>query len=185
MMELIASNDEYFFKERNRTLPIHQSICSIPNYPTKLRIFLTNASRFWQVKCFFNGRTICRSLRTTSKRDAINGAKLFYEREVLKIGADLLTTTTASKQCHSVDLVATMLIAKEQARARRKDIADFTVTVVSSRLRKYIIPFFKKIPIESVNLKHINAFHQHLLSLKLSSITIVAQKCYWNHDIWK
>ena len=97
MMELIASNDEYFFKERNRTLPIHQSICSIPKYPTKLRIFLTNASRFWQVKCIFNGRTICRSLRTTSKRDAINGAKLFYEREVLKIGADLVTITTASK----------------------------------------------------------------------------------------
>ena len=171
-MNFLASNDEQFFKERNRSLPIPQSICSIPNYPTKLRIFLTNASRFWQVKCFFEGKTICRSLRTTSKRDAIALAKQFYETEVLRIGIDWLTNDQRARKTHTIDLVGEMLIAKEQARANRQEIAQLNVKVTSALLRKHVIPYFKKVPIEKITSANINSFYNYLSNLHLSTISI-------------
>jgi len=171
-MNFLASNDEQFFKERNRSLPIPKSICSIPNYPAKLRIFLTNASRFWQVKCFFEGKTICRSLRTTSKRDAIALAKQFYETEVLRIGIDWLTNDQRARKTHTIDLVGEMLIAKEQARANRQEIAQLNVKVTSALLRKHVIPYFKKVPIEKITSANINSFYNYLSNLHLSTISI-------------
>ena len=40
-----AANDTNYLPPRHRTLPILASITHIANYPAKLRIFLTNASR--------------------------------------------------------------------------------------------------------------------------------------------
>jgi len=51
--EIPSANDPQFVQQRCRTLPITQTVSSIPGYPTKLKIFLTNASRYWQVRCFF------------------------------------------------------------------------------------------------------------------------------------
>jgi len=48
------------------------------HYPTKLRIFKTNASRYWQVRCFIKGRTYTQSLKTTNKQAAISAAKQFF-----------------------------------------------------------------------------------------------------------
>lgn len=52
-----AANDTDYKPSRHRTLPILASITPIANYPTKLRIFKTMASRYWQVRCFLKGRT--------------------------------------------------------------------------------------------------------------------------------
>ena len=71
-----AANDSMASHARCRTLPIPESMTSVPGYPAKLVIFQTHASRFWQVRCFF-GQTVIKSLRTTSKRDAIQAGKRF------------------------------------------------------------------------------------------------------------
>ncbi len=47
-----AANDTLFLSARHRTLPILATVTPIANYPTKLRIFRTLASRYWQVRCF-------------------------------------------------------------------------------------------------------------------------------------
>ena len=67
-----AANDTLYLPPRHRTLPILASISPIANYPSKLRIFLTNASRYWQVRCFLKGRTYTQSLKTTNKQAAIS-----------------------------------------------------------------------------------------------------------------
>ena len=73
-----AANDTDYKPERHRTLPIVASITPIANYPTKLRIFKTNASRYWQVRCFLKGKTYTQSLKTTNKQAAISQAKHFF-----------------------------------------------------------------------------------------------------------
>ena len=73
-----AANDNRFLPQRHRTLPIEQSITPIANYPTKLRIFQTNASRYWQVRCYLRGKTYTQSLKTTNKQAAISQAKHFF-----------------------------------------------------------------------------------------------------------
>ena len=72
--DIDAVNDDSFNHKRHRTSAISESVASIANYPTKLRIYLTNATPFWQVRCFIKGRTYTKSLRTTSRRVAVRGA---------------------------------------------------------------------------------------------------------------
>lgn len=52
-----AANETDYKPARHRTPPILASIMPIANYPTKLRIFKTNASRYWQVRFFLKGKT--------------------------------------------------------------------------------------------------------------------------------
>ena len=80
--DIDALNDDFFNHKRHRTSAISESVASIANYPTKLRIYLTNASPYWQVRCFIKGRTYTKSLRTTSRRVAVRGAKDFFHRTV-------------------------------------------------------------------------------------------------------
>jgi hypothetical protein len=54
------------------------SITPIANCPTKLRIFETNASSYWQVRCFLKGKTYTQSLRTTNKQAAISQVTHFF-----------------------------------------------------------------------------------------------------------
>jgi hypothetical protein len=50
--------------------------------PTKLRIFKTHASHYWQVRCFLKGRTHTQSLKTTNKQAAISQAKHFFHIKI-------------------------------------------------------------------------------------------------------
>ncbi len=59
-----AANDTQYLPARHRTLPIPESVTPIANYPTKLRIFKTLASRYWQVRCYLRGKTYTQSLKT-------------------------------------------------------------------------------------------------------------------------
>ncbi|NBQ96437.1 MAG: hypothetical protein EBU15_14120, partial [Betaproteobacteria bacterium] len=80
-----AANDSDYRPPRHRTLPIPASITPIANYPTKLRIFKTHASRYWQVRCFLKGRTYTQSLKTTNKQAAIHQAKHFFHIKVAEL----------------------------------------------------------------------------------------------------
>ncbi len=83
-----AANDTLYLPPRHRTLPISASVTPIANYPSKLRIFLTNASRYWQVRCFLKGKTYTQSLKTTNKQAAISQAKQFFHIKTAELYAD-------------------------------------------------------------------------------------------------
>lgn len=85
-----AANDTEFAATRHRTMPITASITPIANYPSKPRIFRTNASRYWQVRCYFKGKTYTQSLRTTNKRSAISLAKQFFQTKTAELYGETL-----------------------------------------------------------------------------------------------
>ncbi len=66
-------------RARERTVPILDTMHPVPGYPAKLVVFKMAASRFWQVRCWMQGRSYRRSTRTESLRLALNAAKLFYD----------------------------------------------------------------------------------------------------------
>lgn len=72
------ANDNDFHASRHSTLPIVASVTPNANYPTKLRVFKTNASRYWQMRCFLKGKTYTQSLKTTNKQAVISQAKHFF-----------------------------------------------------------------------------------------------------------
>lgn len=68
---------------RHKTAVIIGTLSSVPNYPKKLKVYLNNASPYWQAVYWDRGKTYRRSLKTTDKLDAYEKAKLFYEQLIL------------------------------------------------------------------------------------------------------
>ena len=120
-----AANDTNYFPPRHRTLPILASITPIANYPSKLRIFKTNASRYWQVRCYLKGKTYTQSLKTTNKLAAISQAKQFFHIKT----AELYGTQVQQREekiCKFVDVVPAML-AFQMARVKRGELSAASI----------------------------------------------------------
>ena len=169
LIQSAAANDAGFYKPRCRTLPIVSTMTSVPNYPAKLVVFLTRASRYWQVRCYFDGKTIVRSLRTTSKRDALRLAKMFYNAH---IGAAPQTERVQFARRHSIELVARLTVQTEQARVNRGEVAAHSLTMLVSRLRKHVIPYFEHVAVEDIGYAHIERFFNHLCTLGYKPMTL-------------
>lgn len=69
---------------RHRTAAIPGTVTPVPNYPSKLKIYLTNASPYWQAMYFDQGTTYRHSCKTDRKTEAYERAKIFYEMLILK-----------------------------------------------------------------------------------------------------
>jgi len=71
-------------QQRERTVPIPETLTPVPGYPQKLAVFKIAASRFWQVRCWVAGRTYRRSTQSLSLRMAQSFARQFYEQLMAK-----------------------------------------------------------------------------------------------------
>ena len=71
-------------QQRERTVPIPETLTPVPGYPQKLAVFKIAASRFWQVRCWVAGRTYRRSTQSQSLRMAQSFARQFYEQLMAK-----------------------------------------------------------------------------------------------------
>ena len=70
-------------KSRHITAVIVGTLSFVPNYPKKLKVYLNNASPYWQAVYWDRGKTHRRSLKTTDKRTAYEHAKAFYEQVIV------------------------------------------------------------------------------------------------------
>ena len=143
-----SANEADFTKDRHRTLPIPASVSPVPNYPSKLRIYKTHASPFWQVQSFFKGKTYRRSTRTTNKAVAFRAAKEFFHLKV----AELFGSHVPVHEERGVvfrDLVDPAL-SIEQARNERGEFSTDSLRILQNRLYKKVVPFFGDMPITDV-----------------------------------
>ena len=151
-----AANDNRFLPQRHRTLPIEQSITPIANYPTKLRIFQTNASMYWQVRCYLRGKTYTQSLKTTNKQAAISQAKHFFHIKTAELYGEHIAVREESVPLFKHIVPATL--AQQQARVDRDDLTALSLSIFRSRLYNYILPFFGSMALEKVNYQHLTDF---------------------------
>lgn len=70
-------------KTRHKTAVVIGTLSHVPNYPKKLKIYLNNASPYWQAVYWDRGKTHRKSLKTTDKRTAYINAKAFYEQIIV------------------------------------------------------------------------------------------------------
>ena len=166
-----AANDMQFVRVRCRTLPITHTVTSVPHYPTKLTVFLTSASRYWQVRCYFDGRAVIRSLRTTSKRDALRYAKDFYNAHISTV-SERAQQQVQYARTHSIETVSKLMLATEQGRVDRGEVASHSFTMLLSRLRKHVLPYFEHTTIENIGYAQIERFFNHLCKLSYKPITL-------------
>ena len=70
-------------KPRHKTAVIIGTLSHVPSYPKKLKMYLNNASPYWQAVYWDKGKTYRRSLKTTDKLEAYEHAKAFYEQIIV------------------------------------------------------------------------------------------------------
>jgi len=165
-----AANDTNYHPPRHRTLPILATITPIANYPSKLKIFQTNASRYWQVRCFLKGKTYTQSLKTTYKQSAISQAKQFFHIKTAELyGAQI--KQREEKPSLFVD-VAPAVLAFQQARVTRGELSAASLPILQNRIQNSIVPFFGQMAVERIGYQQLSDYVQLLSSRGFSTTTI-------------
>ena len=165
-----AANDSNYRPTRHRTLPILASITPIANYPSKLRIFLTNASRYWQVRCYLKGKTYTQSLKTTNKQAAISQAKQFFHIKTAELYSGMIEVREDQK-VRFEDLMPGVLQGL-QARVKRGEFAAANIPIFLNRMHNSILPYFGQMAIEQINYQHLLDFVDKLSNQDLSATTV-------------
>ncbi len=169
-----AANDPRWSDAHCRTNPIPSTSRSVPGYPDKLRIYLTGASSFWQVRCFFHGKMHTRSLRTADPRRALRGAQGFYEELTARYApvrpsAEPVRTPGGGPLFRDA---AQSLMTSERARVRRGEFSAGSMEVLEAQLGKHVIPYFGDLPVGEIGMPHMEAFLQKLSERSLATMTI-------------
>ena len=167
--EIWAANDGAYSPNRHRTLPIPATITPIANYPSKLRIYMTNASRFWQVRCFFKGKTYSQSLRTSNKTSAVSLAKQFFHIKSAELYGEAIKQRTS--ETLFADVVPAAL-ALQQARVQRGELSSAGLRIFQNRLHKTIVPYFGKMAVNRIGYTQLSNFIQQLGKTGMTSTTI-------------
>lgn len=157
-----AANDAVITLGRCRTLAIPHTVSTVHGYPTKLKIFQTGASRYWQVRCFFAPSTVIRSLRTTNKTEAIERAKAFFQQQLLSNGKDQTEHAHSAPINHPVTEAVSLLLTNEEARMSRGEITRQCYLMTRSRARGEISRFFNKTPVGKVDRLRVDEFMARL-----------------------
>jgi integrase len=174
IFEQNASNEDNYKPSRHRTSAITNTVSSIANYPQKLRIYKTNASLYWQVRCFIKDKVHTKSLRTTNRKVAINSAKQFFHQRVAEVYGSKIVLHANSSHEKTVlfkDLVNATL-AIERAKAERGEYTFASLNILQNRIYRTVLPFFGDMQVENITYNELNDFIVKLSSNKSSTTTI-------------
>ncbi len=183
-----AANDSVFKNGvLHRTTPITNSIFPVNGYPSKLVVFKIAASKYWQTRCFTNGKLHKESTRTTSLEVAKHYAVRFYERLLMEQAQSknryfqikLLSHEVSKTQCanhrKSMEMpfehYANELLRTELGRLHRDDYSKRSLAILKNRLKKWILPKFGALPPSAITYSHIQNFANDL-SAHYSSTTV-------------
>lgn len=148
-----------------RTVPIPDSLTSVRGYPDKLKIYRIEASAFWQVRCFENGKTIKLSTKTTDKQEAIEFAKATYNR-ILHAQA----TGKALTQGTRFDICTGKMLEAQKSRVARGELSKMAHDNDIYMLNKRILPEFGAMELASISYATLQDFVDKLGVLAPSSI---------------
>lgn len=175
----VAANDATWGASlRERTVPIPETITPVPGYPRKLVVYKMAASRFWQVRCWVNGKTYRRSSQSQSLRVAQSFARQFYE-QLLAQTRGLMAPASGQKnvpQHHqpaapTFATLASQMLTAEQARVDRGEYTRGSLMVLRNRLDSHLLPRWGEQAITDIGYPDMMAFVD-VMSQDKSSTTI-------------
>ena len=165
-----ACNDPVFRDRRGRTVPIPETLTSVPGYPEKLRIYRIAASRFWQVRCWFAGKTYTKSLRTTSKKNALAMARRFFD--ATSAAVHVAQEAGVEPGSPTFTQMAERLFELESARHQRGEFSRGSLQVMRNRLDAHILDSLGHLPVRAVHYRALQEFADKLGRLGFSTTTI-------------
>ena len=187
-----AANDSTFITHSRNTLAIPATVTLVQGYPDKLKIYLTYGSSFWQVRCFHGGRTHRRNLKTLQKSRATTLAKEFFNELMAQSYNNKLSELKIKMRLpkkYSFRELSEQMLTQENIKVLRGEMAKHSHTMLVSRLKKHVIPYFREKDISKIDGQQIFEFFNYLNSLNLSTITIsqylIALRKVFNHAFTK
>jgi len=162
-------------KTRHRTAAIPGTKTSVPNYPKKLKIYMNNASPYWWVTYYENGRTYRKSCKTTDKLEAYKQAKIFYESLIL-----LKYQHPKHLQKHDISIqkkayekrdTQLKTIVYEWLRNKAEKWTMAHTKEVEKRLGKNLLKYFGEIDIRRISKNHLLNILERMESRGAFSLT--------------
>lgn len=153
---------------RHKTATIIGTVTPVPHYPKKLKVYLNNASPYWQAVYWDRGKTYRRSLKTTDKVDAFDKAKLFYEHLILAkyqhsahlkshIISPINQSTKSIQPDYSFKLIASQWISRKAVKWTERH-----KVMVEKRLEKNIYKYVGNKNIQRITRKELLALLQKI-----------------------
>jgi integrase len=159
---------------RHRTMPIVGSLHKISGFGT-LTIYKMEASPFWYVRYYEDGKIIRRSLKVADKKVAIAAAKkLFVDIKHHQMNKLPFTKTSGFEVC------ARGLLKENAARAARGELSEQKQQLDAARLRSDLMPHFGKYEIADINYAIISDY-LNKLSTPARPLSINTLKIHLSH----
>lgn len=142
---------------RHKTAAIPGTITSVPNYPSKLKVYLNNASPYWQASYYEHGTTYRHSCKTKDKKEAYKRAIQFYEMLILKKYQhpfhlkDHEFAVTLDKPPNSTEHLQLKRVIEEWLRRKAPLWTPRHKIEVERRLKNNVIPFIGKRNIQKIS----------------------------------
>ena len=152
-------------KRLHRTVPKKDSLRTLgKGYPDKLTLFQLDASPYWWVRYFTQGKIVKKSTKTTDLRIAKEFAKNFYT-DILLREKNLLPISQSPifRKC------AESLLAEQETRIQRGELNPKLNVNDKSLLKAHIYPFFESIDVRSITYRHLNEFLGKLADADLAA----------------
>lgn len=171
-----SANEALFLGSRARNAPIKSSFQTLPDLPSKLKIYRIAGSRYWQVRLYNLGKYISRSLKTTDLEEAKLLARVFFD-ELSQSGVYKTRGRYKAPIPHHENLallhgLTQDILLVESIKAQRDEIKYGSYLMTKNRLEHYVFDFFKHIPLNTLNTDVLEKFVDFLRSKKLSNTTI-------------
>lgn len=131
-------------------------------YPSKLVIYKTDASRYFWVRNYFNGKYHYKSTKTETLKDAQSFAIKFYEQTLVNA-----STTKTSNKSKSFAVVSSRFFDSVQHSTK-----ETVYRTDYSRYKNDLLPTFGEQEIDTITNSQISSLMQRLSERKLSPATI-------------
>lgn len=155
-------------QQRHRTEPIEGTLTEVHGYPKKLKIYKLDASPYWWVRTFHNGRIYRRSTKTDVKREATAFARAFYDEVV----SGRALAPQRKEEIMTFAKVAEAYLKAQEAKVARKKLTEMTFKNTEYRLKKTILPALGARDITSIHFDDLQELLEELSHDDLSGSTI-------------
>lgn len=159
-------------KKGGQSNPLRDTLQTVPGMPSKLKIFRVDASPYWWVRLFLNGRYRIRTLKTKSLTEARNRAKKFFTDENIQdskdFGVHLAVRSISTRDPKSFAYVGYEFIESLNIPSQKRRYLDN-----KQRFEKELLPFFSKKRIDEVSSADIGVLIRTLLASGRSASTVV------------
>ena len=154
---LVVSDEQSAFKKpRDPTLPIAKTLEKVRGYKT-LTIYRMQKSPWYYVRLYEGKKVLRKSTGTSDRRDAIN----FAERFFVAVKTKLINQQPLSNRS-GFEVCALGLMNENKSRLERGELSQKKIDNDEYRLKKDLLPFFRKYEIAEIDYRLINEYISNL-----------------------